>query len=350
MPVLHQKSISVLAWAALMGVSSAQAQSSLTIYGLLDLSLGSFENAHSASSTGNRLTAIESGKLTTSFMGFRGVEDLGGGLKAVFALETFMRLDTGASGRSGADVFWGRNAHVGLAGDFGKVTVGRMDNFLYQQALMFNPFGGAFGFSPTIRLTYGAFGPDKGDSAWSNSLAYYTPSLAGFTAAIQVQPGESSTEDASVGLVAAYSAGPFAVGLGYQQAKSAEAPKANLVAPGQQTFGLLGMSYDFGPAKLFAQYGEYKGTDLVAAADNIKTRLYQVGVSVPVTTDGKVLLSYGEQVKKNATDDKHQIFTLGYDHYLSKRTDLYAVYMRDDDDRPNWEAGDTIAVGMRVRF
>lgn len=332
--------------------SGASAQSSLTMYGILDLSFGSFENSYNGSGDSPRLTQVESGKMTTSFIGFRGVEDLGGGLKAVFSLESFLRMDSGASGRSNADVFWGRNAHVGLAGDFGKVVLGRMDNFLFQQALMFNPYGGSFGFSPTVRLTFGGpAGNDKGDSAWSNAIAYYTPNLSGFSGAAQVQLAESETEGNSVGLMGSYSAGPFAIGVGYQTVKSAEAPKGNLVDPAKQTFGLVGVSYDFGVAKVFGQYGQFKGSDFAAATDNIKTTLFQLGAAVPVGTSGKVLASYGESKEDYSTGDiKHKIFSLGYDHTLSKRTDVYAVYMRDDEGQAGWKAGNTVAFGIRTRF
>ncbi|MEY2840831.1 MAG: hypothetical protein RJB60_3130 [Pseudomonadota bacterium] len=131
--------------AGLALASGAQAQSSLNLYGILDLSAGSFETSYNTAKS-NRVTQVESGKMTTSYIGFKGTEDLGGGLKANFMLESFLRLDTGASGRSSSDVFWGRNANVGLSGGFGKVVLGRMDNFLFQQALAFNPYGGSFGF------------------------------------------------------------------------------------------------------------------------------------------------------------------------------------------------------------
>lgn len=333
----------------------AHAQSSVTTYGLLDLSFGSFQYAGTEGSADNKSTTrVESGQMTTSFMGFKGSEDLGGGLKAMFTLESFIRMDTGASGRSNTDVFWARAANVALAGDFGKAVIGRMDNFLYQQALAFNPYGGSFGFSPTIRLTYGKWGPDKGDSGWSNSIAYYTPNLSGFTAAVQVQPGESQAESTSTGFMASYANGPFAVGFGYQIVKSAEAPKADLNQDAKQTFGLLGASYDFGVVKLFGQYGQYKGSDFTgttAASDNVKSKLYQLGVSVPVSADGKVLASYGSQTRElPAGDAKHEILTLGYDHFLSKRTDVYAVFMRDDDDRTGYKSGNTVAFGIRHRF
>ena len=337
---------------SLGAAGASHAQSTANVYGILDLSFGSFQYAGLDNSADNKSTTkVESGQLTTSFIGFKGTEDLGGGLKAMFALESFMRMDTGASGRSDSDVFWARAANVALAGDFGKAVIGRMDNFLYQQALAFNPFGGSFGFSPTIRLTYGKWGPDKGDSGWGNSIAYYTPNLSGFTAAVQIQPGESQTESTSTGVMAGYANGPFAIGFGYQSVKSAEAPKANVPDGAKKTFGLLGTSYDFGAVKLFGQYGQYKGSGFTAATDNVKTKLYQLGVSVPVTADGKVLASYGSQTKELLTGDvKHEILTLGYDHNLSKRTDVYAIFMRDDDDRTGYKAGNTVAFGIRHRF
>lgn len=351
---VSQKQLLAAVTLCLGAAGVAQAQSSVNAYGILDLSVGSFQLAGLDNSADNKSTTkVESGLLTTSFIGFKGTEDLGGGLKAFFTLESFMRMDTGQSGRIPAqkdDVFWARAANVGLTGDFGKVMIGRMDNFLYQQALAFNPFGGSFGFSPTIRLTYGRWGVDKGDSGWGNSVAYYTPNLAGFSAAVQVQPGESDAEGTSTGFMGGYANGPFAIGFGFQTVKSAEAPKADVLT-GKQTFGLLGASYDFGVVKLTGQYGQYKGTDLAAANDNIKTKLYQLGAAVPVSANGKVLASYGSQTKELVTGDvKHEILTLGYDHNLSKRTDVYAIYMRDEDDRAGYKSGNTVAFGIRHRF
>jgi predicted porin len=84
---------------------------------------------------------------------------------------------------------------------------------------------------------------------------------------------------------------------------------------------------------------------------NMKTKLFQLGASVPVGTDGKVLASYGHSTEKMPTADvKHAILTLGYDHNLSKRTDLYAVYMNDKEDVKGWKAGNTYAFGIRTKF
>jgi predicted porin len=335
----------------------AHAQSSLTLYGLYDISFGSFQSSYNGTGTNPRTTQVSPSPMTTSYIGFKGVEDLGNGLKALFTMESFFRGDIGASGRSNTDVFWARNANVALAGGFGKVAIGRMDNLLFLQALAFNPLGGAFGFSPTIRLTFGAFGNDKGDSGWSNSVAYTTPTMAGFTLAGQFQTGEAAdkSEGNSAGLSGTYVLGGFAIGGGYQVVKSAELPKANLTAGQKQTFGLLGTSYDFGVVKLFGQYGQFKNKGFSANADKIDTKLYQVGVSVPVMSVAKVLASWGQSkesaVEGGTTPDvKHSIFTLAYDHNLSKRTDLYAAYMLDDEDQTGWKKGNTFAVGMRHRF
>jgi len=117
---------------------------------------------------------------------------------------------------------------------------------------------------------------------------------------------------------------------------------------------MLGVSYDFGVAKMFGQYGKIKDSG-VFAAPNIsrETKLFQLGASIPVTQAGKVLVSYGENKEEPIAGGaafKHGIFSLGYDHYLSKRTDLYAVYMMDDEKRPGFKKGNTYAFGVRHMF
>ena len=346
---VSQKQLLAAVALSLGAAGAVQAQSTLNAYGILDLSIGSFQLAGLDNSTDNNSTTkVESGLLTTSFIGFKGTEDLGGGLKAFFTLESFMRMDTGQSGRIPAqkdDVFWARAANVGLTGSFGKVMIGRMDNFLYQQALAFNPFGGSFGFSPTVRLTYGRWGVDKGDSGWGNSVAYYTPNLAGFTAAVQVQPGESDAEGTSTGFMAGYANGPFAIGFGFQTVKSAEAPKADVLS-GKQTFGLLGASYDFGAAKVFAQF-----TKIDDNTNNDKDTIYQIGVSAPVTEKLVAMASYGSLKNKDdgaADSTSDRVLTVGVDYILSKRTDVYAAFMNNQ--QTNKTSGQTFAAGIKHAF
>ena len=123
---------------ALSAATAAQAQSSYNLYGVVDLSLASIQYSGTAGSADNtRTTKVDSSPMTTSFIGFKGVEDLGGGLKAGFVLESFFRPDIGGAGRNDApanpangtaDVFWGRAANVYLQSDYGKLTLGRQGN------------------------------------------------------------------------------------------------------------------------------------------------------------------------------------------------------------------------------
>lgn len=353
-----QKILAPAAFAALGITSGAHAQSSLQLYGVIDIAAGSFQNSYLSTDDNPRATKVDGNAMITSYFGMRGTEDLGGGLKAGFVLESFLRPDVGASGRSGADVFWGRNAHVWLQSDLGKLTVGRQGTLLFTNTLSYNPLGSAFGLSPAIRLTFGAFGNDKTDSGFSNAISYNTPNLGGFTGAVQVQFGEDATkaEGTTYALSAAYTAGPFSIGGAWQSAKSAEAPKANFNEGEKQTFGMLGVSYDAGFAKLFAQYGEF-GNRGFSGASRIDTKLYTLGASVPVTKSGSVLVAYGESqeeaVEGGVTPDTdHSIFTLAYTHSLSKRTTLYAAYMMDkeDPDGVKYKTGHTYMVGVRHAF
>lgn len=357
----HSKVFVPLVIASMGACASVHAQSSLQLYGVVDIAAGSFQYSGAKGSTFNsRLTKVEGNQMITSFIGLKGVEDLGGGLKAGFVIESFLRPDSGASGRYGSsDPFWSRAANVWLQGGLGQLTLGRQGSLLFVNTLQFNPLGAAFGLSPAIRLTFGGTKVyDKSDSGWSNELTYQTPNLSGFTGALQVQFGEdaSKNERTSYALSARYASGPFAIGGAWQTVRSAEAPKApNIITAGQaQNFGMLGLSYDAGFAKFFGQYGAFANKGF-AGANNIDTRLYQVGAAVPVTRSGKLLVSYGQSKEEAASgttpaDVKHAILTVAYDHYLSKRTDVYAAFMLDDEDQANFKKGYTYTVGVRHAF
>ena len=352
---------------ALSAAAAAQAQSSYNVYGVIDLSVGSMQLSGLPTAADNkRLTKVDGNNMTTSYLGFKGVEDLGGGLKAGFTLEAFLRPDTGAAGRSDAnttvtpnvpaDNFWGRAANVYLSSDLGKLTLGRQGNLVFGQVVGYNPLGGAFGLSPAVRLTYGAVGNDVADSGVSNAITYQTPNLAGFTASVQVQLGEDSTkaQDTTYAGAVSYTAGPLSVGASMQRVRSATAPKPALTAAQSQNFGLVSASYDFGVAKLFAQYGQL-GNNGYTGTGNIDTDVVQVGASVPVTKDSKVLVSYGQSKEEPVSGTtpaavKHDIFTLAYDLWLSKRTDVYAAYMYDKEKAAGFKAGNSVVFGVRHAF
>jgi len=347
---------------ALMGLAPGVHAQSLSMYGVIDITAGSFQTSYQEGTVNSRATKVDGNQMITSFFGLRGTEDLGGGLKAGFMLESFLRPDIGGSGRTGADVFWARAANVWLENSLGKVVVGRQGTLLFTNTLSYNPLGSAFGLSPAIRLTFLGGGPlagnDKSDSGFSNAISYFTPNLSGFTGAVQVQFGESADEDTTYALSAQYKAGPFSIGGAWQTVESAEAPKANFAAGQKQNFGTLGVSYDAGFARLFGQYGEFRNYGFTASADQIDTKLFTLGAAVPVSKAGTVIAAYGQSTEEatgtgTTPDTDHTVFTLAYTHGLSKRTTAYAAYMMDKEDRatgPKFKTGHTYLVGVRHAF
>ena len=187
----------------------AHAQTGPTIYGLLDMAAGRFQEPGQ-----ERQWRAESGRMSTSFLGIRGSDDLGGGLRARFALETYLRLDQGAAGRSTSDPFWGRTAYVGLQGAFGTSLLGRLPTPLWTATRLFNPFADSVGFSPSIRQYFG--GTVIGDSRWNNSLAFTSPEPEGgngFLYNLQFNGAEGGVgaTGRNIGASVLYTAGPLSV-------------------------------------------------------------------------------------------------------------------------------------------
>jgi predicted porin len=332
----------IVAGAALLALAAA-AQAQVKVYGSLDLSVGSYKAAG-----GKSTTQVSSGNMMTSFIGFSGSEDLGGGLKAEFALESFIAPDTGSASSvyNMAGGFWGRGSFVALTGGFGKVALGQYDNALFTYGYTYNPFGSSMMFSPTMRHYYalGLGNANSGnalafDTGWVNSITYESPVFAGFQATAQFSPKESGTSNSStVGV--SYNAGPLSAALAYTDAGNGSPASAYLA---EQQIVALGASYDFGVVKAFGQYTKVDNGDNGAADED----LYQVGVSIPVTEKGTVLASWGQDKVKN-NGGKDTIFSLGYDHYISKRTDVYAVISNEK--ATGLKSGNTFAVGIKHAF
>lgn len=321
--------------AALLAVTAlgAHAQSSVTVFGLLDLSMGYTKAPGGISQTG-----IDSGKLTTSHFGFRGTEDLGGGLSAVFKLEGFMRADTGESGRFNGDAMWSRNASVGLSSkDFGTVTLGRNTTPLFISTLSFNAFGDSFGYSPSIRH-YFSNGTVTGDSGWSNSAIYSSPNFGGFKfglAAATKGGGNGNSNGGNWGADVGYASGPLSAAFVFQDVKKDGAtPVADT-----RTWQLSG-AYDFGVAKTFLQLGEVENRTVPNTF-----RIAGVGARISLGA-GALLAQWGRLAPKTGSD--RNTLSLGYSHNLSKRTELYAVAMRDKID--DISSGRGYSLGIRHRF
>jgi predicted porin len=324
--------------AALALTAGAHAQSTAQIYGLMDMSIGQFQTAGDA-----KVNRVESGNMSTSFIGFKDTEDLGGGLKARIAIEHFLRIDEGAAGRFNGDAFWARSAYVGLEGSFGGTFLGRNTTPLFVSTLIFNPLGDSFGFSPSIRHYF--LGAILGDTGWNNSIAYNSPNWSGLSFNLLGNLSETSGPSkvgSNLSGNVLYFGGPLAATAAWQSVKNGVFP----VPAGfsKQDAFQVGASYDLTVAKLFVQIGNVKTT---ATADT-KTSLYQFGAKVPVGADN-VLVSYGNaKATTLAVDTTRKTLSVAYNYNFSKRTDGYAVVMNDQ--ATGLSSGTTIAVGLRTRF
>lgn len=321
----------IAASTALALPATALAQSTVTLAGLLDLSAGQSKPAGNP----NKVWNVDNGQMTTSWFGVSGTEDLGGGLSALFTVQSFMRADTGASGRFGADTFWARNAFVGLASSsFGRVTIGRNTTPFFVTTLSFNPFGDSFGYSPSIRH-YFTSGTLTGDSGWSDSVLYTTPKLGGATAQLFIAAAEAGSNGRNHGVNLRWGAGALDTAFSWQDVK-----KDGAAAVADTKSWQAAATYDFGVAKLFGQFGNVANKTTGNEYD-----ITGIGASVPVG-NGKVLAQWG-QIKPE-TGAKRKTFSAGYDYFLSKRTDLYAVAMSDKID--GLSSGSAFSIGVRHRY
>ena len=300
---------SILALSLLGAFSGAAfAQSSVTIYGIADVGV-------QGTSAGLGKTAkVTSGQEAGSRLGFKGTEDLGGGLKANFVLEQGVLIDTGASDQGGRT--FGRTTLVGLSGDFGSVNLGRDKTTTLKFFDKHDPFASALiNNGSGTRALYFVAGKTAQDTTGrvSNAIFYNTPDLSGFTANVSYGAGEVTADNSanrSVGLTAGYKVDALEVGYNYAKDNVVgNAISANTVAA----------SYDFGVAKpvfIFQKQKDDKGLD---------RKIYTLAVAAPVTATGKVLAGF-TKLSDSATAKDVKQFSVGYIHGLSKRTDLYAAY------------------------
>ncbi|NRR32334.1 porin [Oxalobacteraceae bacterium] len=363
---MRKITLAILGFGPALIAGPALAQSSVTINGLVDIYAGSLQYSGEPS----RRTVVQNGGMTTSWFGFRGSESLGSGLKAEFALNGFFLGDTGASGRFGGDNLFSRDAFVALAGDFGKITVGRTSAPTFLTAVLFNPFGDSFQFSPLILHTYvptGAFGARKwvantaGDSGWSNQVQYSTPVMNGLQMNFYYQPGEVAGNSGirNVAVNAYYTMGPLGLSAVVQRVRAsnpnsgaaildATATPNNYGSIDSQRGVYLGARYDTGPVKLFATYRS--NNDDTTTGKKMDDHSYSLGLSIPVA-NGALLAGYADTRRSGsllAADLKRSTLSLGYDHTLSKRTDLYTIYMSDKITAAS--RTNSFAAGMRHRF
>ena len=320
--------------------TGAEAQN-VVLYGLLDAS-GSRTRPVGID---DRRWQLDSGNMTRSFLGFRGSEDLGGGLRAVFKLESYLRVDSGNSGRFDGDAFFAREASVGLSGAFGTTVLGRSPSPLWLTTINFNPFGESIGFSPSVRQYFG--GAVVGDTRWNNALSYNNntkdaPLRINVAANANETNPSASRGGHNIGGSISYISGPFAATLAGEVIRnSAQALPAGFES---QNVIQAGATYDFTFVRLYGQLGRIK----TGATTDSRTTLYQLGAAVPIGTS-LIMVAYGRSYTKTAFSGKtDRQASIGYDYFLSKNTDIYVAALYEK--LSFVSSGNSVAGGVRMRF
>jgi len=358
----------LIALLAVTGFSLAQAQSNVTVYGLLDVGyIGTNYKGVGTSATSSQNTnAFGNSAEQSSRLGFKGSEDLGGGLSAIFTVETGLNPSD-----STASTFNNRQSFVGFRQNgIGQVAVGtqytpifnaialtdagQMNNLVGDAIYASNPqSNGNSGYGPYANSTSSSSSSDAFTVRVSNSLTATTSNFAGFTGtgllvvnnqnATQTSSTSGGTNNASGwGLGANYEWEKLLVTANYQALKSFQSA-ATLTTPApalwtgaaggtntQDNQTYVAATYDFGILKAYAQYINRKATDTLNTGYYAQRKAEQIGIrgNITPTIDawlsgglGKVTAFGVGQPVANFT-----AFQLGSNYWLSKRTNLYAIY------------------------
>lgn len=308
---------SLVALAALAVVGAASAQSSVTIFGVVDATI-----AYGSGDVSNKTQLTNSG-YNSSRLGFRGVEDIGGGLKASFWLEAGVNNDNGSGaatndnnqaatsttiGRTQGLTF-NRKSVVSLLGGFGEIRLGRDYTPQFWNQTVYDPFG-TNGVGTTRALS-GAAGQVAVRA--SNSVAYLSPSFSGLTVWAQTYMGENASNAASQAgdgnaIRVAYDRGPFSAAIAFS--------KTTTGAGTDIQSGNIGASYNLGVAQLIGMYT--KDTNTIAP----DVTGYTLGALVPMGK-GTIRVAFSNNDNGTAKTDQ---FALGYVYDISKRTALYGTF------------------------
>ena len=309
---------SLLALAALTAFSGvASAQSSVTLFGIIDVNARQVDNG-----SGGKLKTLSTDGIASSRLGFRGIEDLGGGLRAGFWLEGDISPDTGGGNKTAANVngstadpmTWTRRATVSLLGGFGEIRLGRDYTTTFNNLANYDMFG-YVGVSSiaNVRGTFLGSGGAGTAVRANNTVSYFLPTLGGLYGQAEVAAGEQATGNKFVGARLGYAAGPVNVGGAYGKTY-----KTGTMLDDLKTLN-FGASFNAGFLTVQGSYekSDYNGTN---------QKLASVGVLVPIGA-GTIKLN-GTKASGSSDTLKATLLGAGYVYDVSKRTSLYVGYGR----------------------
>jgi predicted porin len=325
----------LLALAAVSVTGTASAQSSVTIFGIVDTGLQRVSHSGTA-----KVTRLTNSGISVPQLGFRGTEDLGGGLAASFWLEMAINSDDGtgrftstnnqprggalAGTAGGQGMTFNRRSTVSLSGSWGEVRLGRDYNPSYWNLALFSPFS-TLGVGGTMMSASIVTGPTAG---WtSNGIAYWLPpNLGGVYGQVQHWRGENLSNaglTADDGTGSGFRIGYRTGGLDMALAMARTERGGPLGDIHQDNAGI---SYDFGVARVMVAVGRDKGSVGPVAADG---KSWSLGAAIPVGAgDIRIAMSQYTQELATGAEPRARKIAIGYRHWLSKRTAIYTAYGR----------------------
>jgi GBP family porin len=325
MEIHMKKSLAALAvLSAFAGAASAQ--SSVTMYGIFDVNYQL--NDPKASGTSST-SGINSGHQFGSRFGVRGAEDLGGGLAAIFTIESGFNPDLGTSAQGGR--LFGRQAWAGVrSASFGSVVAGRVAIFgsgtgSWDMFGSVDPFGTGFGIS-SLGSTFSSANALRVD----NAVLWQSPNWSGFRAgagySFNIAGAETAGSGTNTKMIftgANYTGGPLFLSATYDQV---DIPGAD-----NQSHLQVGGTFDAKIVKLHAAYAKednQRAASAVGTTNGADATAYMAGVTVPVGKSINLLGSYQSRNGKavGTTEADRDVWSVGATYMLSNRTNFYASY------------------------
>ncbi len=338
-----------LAGAAMVAAHGAQAQSSVTLYGVADAGI---EFLTHADANNHSLTRLTSGNLSGSRWGIRGTEDLGGGLQALFVLENGFDIDAGTAAQGGR--LFGRQAFTGLSSQYGRVTLGRQNNILYDILINYD----AMAVSPR----YSIFTMDAMTAGRYDNTAKYVGKFGGFTvtglysfargtslsggAVASEVPGDPKSDRAISGGVE-YNAGNVGVTAIYDMEQGTAGIAGQSTSQKDQRLAIAG-TYKFANAKVYAGYRWLNGNiGATASVPSRRADLFWIGAGYQLTP-ALSLSAAGYLLNDRRGNGDAWSASLLLDYAFSKRTDVYAqaACIHNDDGSRIGLNGPSTAIGL----
>ncbi|MHB0974673.1 MAG: porin [Thiobacillus sp.] len=329
-----QKKLIALALASAFAAPAFAATSNVDIFGQMNVSVDMLKGKNAAG-TGNKSEMNVSSN--ASFIGFKGAEDLGGGLKAIWELKTYVSLggtgtsDTGIS----TDSFVNGNAFAGLSSGMGTVVLGKMEGPMKLVGRKVDLFNNTLGDVRNFSLGF--------DTRPNNTIAYMSPDMAGFQATVayvtnmDVNYGilgvntSGATTNNSVNAwsgSATYTNGPLFVGLGYER-HNLSRPDSMPATTEDEKDMRVAAGYTFSGFKLVGMYE--KGKDLKGVNGSDRT-VYGLGGAYNFGASTIKAQWYKAGKLNGATDTGANMWAVGYDYAMSKRTIGYVGYAKTNND------------------